>query len=382
VVDKVITETAAPAVSRARTSSDDARNHNEIRRRVLEAHPEAAELIGPDWRTALFAGGLLALHWSIAWGVSKTTWWVVLFVALFFGQFVYHAASSLVHESAHRLVFRGARAKVAFDLLLEAILTSFGYLLVYQHNHVTSHHAHLGDYEGDYEHEDIYRVAARRMYRELHPWRWRVINIGLMALHLVPFAVITDTLILPRVLAHAMGLPVRDGLRNTQATRPPRGEVRLFMVFSVAVLVAVYFAFGVLGLLYQIWCISLIGSRWGASIRGQILSEHYGEDAQHPTRSTYWWGNRAFFNIGYHVEHHTFPNVAWTRLPRLKAIAPETFNVANELDYFGFWWKQVKSDFTLPRRRSAVDPGPIMRKRVVEEAAATVDTPPIAAVPA
>ena len=348
-----------------RRTADDARYHNELRRKVLDAHPEAGNLIGPDWRTALFAVLMLALHWTMVWGVSLTSWWVVFLAAFVFGQTIYHSASALIHESAHRLVFRNAKARFAFDVLTEMIVTSFGTQLIYQHNHITSHHAYLGDYDRDYEHEDAYRVAARARYRAAHPIRCRMMTVGIMLLHLLPFTFVTDALIVPRILGSATGLPARDRMRKSVATRPPRGEIYALALVSLIVNVGLFMMFGFLGWLYHVWSMSMLSGRWGASIRGQVLSEHYGEDAEHPTRSTYWWGNRIFFNIGYHVEHHTFSGVPWTKLPKLRAIAPDVFNVGSELNYYGFWWKQVKSDFTLPRRISANDAEAIIRRRPV-----------------
>jgi len=382
VVTSVITEAAAAAVRRVGTSSEDARYHNEIRRRVLDAHPEVAALIGPDRRTALFAALMLALHWSIAWAVSQTTWWIVFLAAFVFGQTIYHSVGVLIHENAHRLVFRGPRARFAFDILTETLVTSFGYQLIYQHNHVTSHHAFLGDYEHDYEHEDVYYVAARRKLRQENPVLYRLMSIGILIFHLLPFSILTDTILLPRLFRNLTGKPTRDRARNTGATRPSRVELYAFALWSLTVNIGLFYAFGFLGWLYHIWSMSLVSSRWGASIRGQILSEHYGEDEAHPTRSTYWWGNRVFYNIGYHVEHHSFPSVAWTKLPKLHAMAPEVFNLDNELNYYDFWWKQVKADFTLPRRKSAIDPSAIIGRRAVEDASREVDETPVDAVPA
>lgn len=365
-VDRVATEEAVLAPRRG--AAEDARYHNEIRRQVLEAHPEAAGLIGPDWRTALFAVFNLALYWTIAWGVSRTNWWITFLAAFVVGQTIYHSTGVLIHENAHRLVFRNAKARFAYDVLTEMLVTSFGYQLLYQHNHVTSHHAHLGDYEADYEHEDAFYVRARRLYREQHPIRYRLLSIGILIFHLLPFTIITDTVFFPKLVERWTGLPARDKARKSVATRPLRSELYVLALVSLAVNIGLYVCFGFLGWLFHIWSMSLVLGRWGASIRGQVLSEHYGEDAEHPTRSTYWWGNRIFYNIGYHVEHHSFSTIPWMKLPRLQKMAPEVFNVGNDLNYYGFWWKQVKADFTLPRRRSAIDPDVIIRQRVSEAA--------------
>ena len=60
------------------------------------------------------------------------------------------------------------------------------------------------------------------------------------------------------------------------------------------------------------------------------------------------------FNTEHHHEHHAFPNVAWTRLPRLKAIAPDVFNVESRQPYFRLCWNHMREDFN-PRCNSEAD---------------------------
>jgi sphingolipid delta-4 desaturase len=354
VVDKVLTE-PVEAPLRTRGISEQARQHNDVRKRVVERHPEVLRLAGPDWRTVFAAAGLLAIHWTTIYFVAQTNALIVFAVALCFGQFVYHSASALVHESAHRLVFRDRRGKLAFDLMVEAVITSFSRQLTYQHNHITSHHPHLGEYDGDYEHEDMCRVLARRAYRSKNPRRQRWLTIGQLFLHLLPYGFLTEQLVMPRYLAGKTGMAKADTVRDNGATMPSIGERRLFALFSLGIHIFIFVAFGFLGWLYHVWCVSLFAGRSGITSIGQYLSEHPGDDKEHPTRSTYWWGNAFLFNTGYHYEHHTFPNVSWMNLPKLKKAAPETFNVANNRSYFRFWWDHVKSDFDFPIRRSAAD---------------------------
>ena len=90
---------------------------------------------------------------------------------------------------------------------------------------------------------------------------------------------------------------------------------------------------------------------------GQILSEHPDGNLDLPTRSTYGFWNLLFFNTGYHDEHHTFPGVAWNRLPALRARAPHAFTAASEHGYFYWWFHYVFRG--APRRPSPelADPG-------------------------
>jgi len=62
------------------------------------------------------------------------------------------------------------------------------------------------------------------------------------------------------------------------------------------------------------------------------------------------WGNRILFNTGHHNEHHTFPNVACTRLPSLEAIASEIFHAESEKSYMRLWWEHVRDDFSPTRQ--------------------------------
>ncbi|MEP2532904.1 hypothetical protein [Shimia sp.] len=104
-------DTAAPVSAPARISVQ-SRRHNDMRREAIRAHPELSTLSGADPRTALALPVLLAAHWGVAWLVSDSSVLVIGLTAFIVGQLIYHSAASLIHETCHKLIFRGPRAKL------------------------------------------------------------------------------------------------------------------------------------------------------------------------------------------------------------------------------------------------------------------------------
>jgi len=327
-----------------------ARRHNDMRRSAIAAHPELKEISGADARTVLALPLILAAHWGMAWAVSAAPVWAIFFAAFFWGQIAIHAAGSLVHETAHKLIIRGPRGKLAFDLGLEWILGSYGKQLIYQHEHITSHHPYIGDYERDYEHEDICAFQSRMQLRHDNPRIQRLLTGLTLLLHALPLGFLIGDEVLPRLNKLASGRSQKDPERVIEATRPPVWQMRLFIAVSILSNLTLLLLFGPWALLYHLWALSLFLGKFGIWNLGQSLSEHEGTDDEVPSRSTYGWINIPLFNTGYHNEHHTFPNVAWSRLPRLTRIAPDVFSAKADKSYFGYWLDHVRGDFTASRK--------------------------------
>ena len=100
----------------------------------------------------------------------------------------------------------------------------------------------------------------------------------------------------------------------------------------------------------------LLSTHWGGSIHpiaGHFISEHYldvlneveGLEEQE-TFSYYGPLNAITYNVGYHNEHHDFPQIPGSRLPQVRKIAPEFYE---PLRSYNSWAKPIWAYLTDPR---------------------------------
>jgi sphingolipid delta-4 desaturase len=274
------------------------RTHVERRKLILEKHPEVRELFGKDVVTfkitvGIFVGQLLIAAF-LGW-LGLAYWPLTLLLAFCIGAFANHANFVIIHDAIHNCVFENPLFNKLTALLAD-LPNGFPTAMGFRCYHI-KHHSHLSAYDYD---ADI-------------PSKWEVEWVGdstwKKALWLFFFPAIQ--------LAR---------LSRLKGTVPIMGT---WTYINIAVIVAfdlfVLAAFGPNALLYlflSFWFsvggLHPLSARW--------VQEHFAFGPDQGTFDYYGPLNKVALNIGYHNEHHDFHEIPWTRLPELKAMAPEFYD--------------------------------------------------------
>jgi sphingolipid delta-4 desaturase len=265
-------------------------------RAILSAHPEIRGLMGTNpWTAAimLFAVLLQSVMAAMLGYAGLDYWWLALLAAYGIGAFVNHALYVVIHDATHNLIFRNRilnRIVAIVSDLPNVVPGAIGFGVCH-----LQHHAHQGDYSRD---GDIASVWEARLVGN----KW---------------------------YAKALWLFCYTFL---QLTRPSR--MKSFSIFngwtfaaiatSLVFNTAIVLFFGWNGLLYLL--ASLVFAIGLHPLGGRWIQEHYTLTPNQETSSYYGPLNLIALNVGYHNEHHDFPSVPWSRLPRIRAMAPEFYD--------------------------------------------------------
>ncbi len=265
--------------------------HAERRRAILGAHPEVRELYGPCPRTKYVCTVLVAVQLATAYLLRDSPWWLIALVGYLFGGVINHALLLAIHELSHNLAFRRPLHNRLFALFVNLPI-GLPVAATFRHYHLL-HHAQQGVDGVD---TDLPTALEGRLLRT------RARKLVWMAFQALFYA-IRPLVVLPR--------------------KPDRWEIASFVVqlgFDV-LLVSLW---GWKALLYL--PLGTILASGLHPVAGHYLSEHYVFRPGQETYSYYGPLNLVTFNVGYHNEHHDFPYIPGSRLPRLRQLAKEFYD--------------------------------------------------------
>lgn len=297
---------------------DEPISHVTRRREIAAKHPEVRALMSRNPMSAVWIVALVSSQWLVASFAPGFDAWVFIAVAFLFGAFVNHALYVMIHECTHALVFKNQTLNRLFAIFCDFALvlpSAMGFRKFHLH-----HHRYLGQYDMD---PDIVSHKEAELIGN-SPWR-KALWVALLPI---------SQALRPMKLKAQRGVELWDAW------------VVANLLAVIAVNVAIYLWLGPAALGYlalsTLFALGLhpLGGRW--------IQEHHVTKEGQDTYSYYGPLNKLCFNMGFHNEHHDFPAVPWSKLPKLREIAPESYDNLKSYDS----WLSVLRHFIFDRSMS------------------------------
>jgi len=278
--------------------------HRMRTKQILKQHPQVRQLIGKNPATFWVILLLVAVQITLAIVLRQQSWWLIIAVAYLMGAFADHALFVMIHECAHRLIFKNKAANRLAGILAN-MPQLFPSSIAFERYHI-KHHSFQGVHELDAD------LPNR--------WEARLINNYFVGK-------VIWLLFYPFFQAFRIS--------RLKEIKPFDGWMALNWLVQILFVAAIWWLFGVKAVSFLalsfFFSVGLhpLGARW--------IQEHYLTQGQEQeTYSYYGVLNSVAFNVGYHNEHHDFPSVPWNKLPQIRKGAPQFYNT---LAYHTSWTK-------------------------------------------
>ncbi|KAJ7636979.1 dihydroceramide delta(4)-desaturase [Roridomyces roridus] len=267
--------------------------HRTRRMEILKAHPEVTKLMGHEPLTKYVVLGVVSLQLYCAFALRHTHPLSPLFLACAYiiGGTANHNLFLAIHEITHNLAFKGIAPNKLFAIFANLPI-GIPYSVMFKGYHM-EHHKYLGQDTID---TDL-------------PTRLELVFLN-NVLGKVFFATF-------QIFFYAL----RPGIVRAQ-----RLNHWHFLNFAAQIIFNYLLItnFGWHPYMYLLFSSFFAGSLHPCA--GHFIAEHYLWDGlEQETYSYYGPLNILAYNVGYHNEHHDFPSIPWTRLPALRALAPEVY---------------------------------------------------------
>lgn len=279
--------------------------HRTRRKQILAKYPQVKKLMGPDPKLKYAVVMMVMAQVLTAYLVQDASWVTILALGYVWGGVINHSMALAIHEISHNLAFGSSRPWA------NRLLGMFGnlsmgipYSVVFKKYHI-EHHKYQGDDEYDVDIPS--RLEAKLFNNTVTKFIWVVLQPLFYALR--------PLFLRPKPITH---LEVINFLFQL--------VFNVLIVYTMSWKALGYLVFGTflaMGL---------------HPVAGHFISEHYMFKKGYETYSYYGPLNCITFNVGYHNEHHDFPNIPGSRLPELKKMVPEFYD---NLPYHTSWCKVI-----------------------------------------
>lgn len=278
--------------------------HASRRKEMIKSHPELKELMGHEPLTKYIVLVVMAVHLGTAYYLRHSAFTFKFWILSYFlGGTLVQILFLANHEISHNLAFKKFYHNKLFGIFtnIPLLIPYFMYFKQY-HN---EHHKYQGVAGVDTDLPT--RLEARLLSSTPGKLFFMFFQVWFYAFR--PMFV-----------------------RQAQVNR----YVILNYAVEIAFIAGVYNYFGSGPLWYL-----LASDHWAGSIHplaSHFIAEHYTFVGEAETMSYYGPLNYLTWNVGYHNEHHDFPTVPWTKLPKLREYGHEYYD---SLPYHKSWTKAL-----------------------------------------
>ena len=237
-----------------------------------------------DPNLMFWVGVMIVLQLIMAYLVQDASWLNIILCAYVIGGTINHSMTLAIHEISHNLAFGHARPNANRIL---AIVGNFPlgipYAITFKKYHL-EHHKYQGDEKMDMD------IPCNLEGKLFHNTFTKIIWLLLQPF----FYALRPVIVNPKPLS-------KLDLANIAAQ----------LCFDAFILYTTSYK----SLIYL--CVGTFMAMGLHPVAGHFISEHYVFVKGYETYSYYGILNRITFNVGYHNEHHDFPNIPGSKLPQV-----------------------------------------------------------------
>ncbi|XP_019630980.1 PREDICTED: sphingolipid delta(4)-desaturase DES1-like isoform X2 [Branchiostoma belcheri] len=266
--------------------------HATRRKEIMAKYPQVKKLMGHDPNLKYWVFIMVAVQLTIAYLLKDSSWPLILLTAYFIGGTINHIMLVAWHEICHNLAFGHARPRANKALgIFGNVIIGFPASISFKKYHLEHHKFQAQDGFDP----DLPTVFEGQFF-------CNSLGKALWVFLLPAFYSLRPLVVRPK--------PITDY------------EVINLVLVGIADVLIVYF------MSYKSLFYLAIGTLLGLGLHpmaAHFIAEHYMFIKGQETYSYYGPMNAITFNLGYHMEHHDFPNIPGCNLPKLKEIAKEYY---------------------------------------------------------
>jgi len=275
--------------------------HSSRRKLILERYPEIRQLMKHEPRTKYMVAATVLAQLCLARASSDMSMVPYVVCSYVVGATLTHSLFLAIHEMAHNLAFQAPTLNKALSIFAN-IPIGFPYCATFRVFHM--HHHTCQGHDG-VDTDIPTRAEGHLIASHSYGYPDRVVRKFLFVFF--------------QIFAYALRPPCVN----------PTGLVCSGYVASNVVVQVAASAAIALTCPAKMVGFLLLSTFWAGGMHplaGHFIAEHYTNDAAHETFSYYGVLNYVSYNVGYHNEHHDFPTIPWSGLPKVRAMAPEFYD--------------------------------------------------------